>query len=285
MENTNVPSGEILSDEERVELETQDSDEIRETPNLPAEIPQLFDDGRKRVAELETHLSKEARACLDLSYEELIKIPDTKLMNQVLLFLWQRAEMEKEYDNLTGLVNNKKRFLEISESSLSMLARSSMYPQAVVIAIDLNNFKSVNDKFGHSRGDQLLQEFAQTVKETLRKNDLPVRLGGDEFALLLPGIDANGAKFVIDRLVDALKPIFESDELKECNLGMAIGMQQIGGVDKVARDKQLGEAVSLALKQADIASYVAKQRSKRVKDLDSAPVLFRDGMVNPQSRS
>ncbi|MGH9803669.1 MAG: GGDEF domain-containing protein [Candidatus Acidiferrales bacterium] len=85
-------------------------------------------------------------------------------------------------DSLTGAAN-KRAFLERAALELGRAAR---YSRPLTLAyIDLDNFKQVNDRFGHSVGDRLLYEVAQVMQRHVRATDLVVRLGGDEFALLI----------------------------------------------------------------------------------------------------
>jgi two-component system cell cycle response regulator len=69
-----------------------------------------------------------------------------------------------------------------------------------VIAADLDDFKQVNDRFGHEAGDDVLRAFARVLRGTVREVDVAARLGGDEFAVLLPETDADGAEAIADRL-------------------------------------------------------------------------------------
>jgi len=86
-------------------------------------------------------------------------------------------------DNLTGAVN-ARYFSELVQMEID---RSQRNRQSFTVAyVDLDNFKSVNDRFGHSLGDEVLRTIVQRAKSQLRRVDVVARLGGDEFALLLP---------------------------------------------------------------------------------------------------
>jgi len=114
-----------------------------------------------------------------------------------------RHEMDlARIDNLTGAVNGRY-FHELLQMEMD---RSRRNRHAFTIAyIDLDGFKSVNDRFGHSAGDRVLQSVVERSKRQLRKADVMARLGGDEFAVLLPETDEAAARSALERLVEALR--------------------------------------------------------------------------------
>jgi diguanylate cyclase (GGDEF)-like protein len=100
-------------------------------------------------------------------------------------------------DFLTKLAN-RQYFYEIAEKEIS---RSRRYQMPFTVAyIDLDNFKQVNDRYGHSTGNRLLQTVAALLKQNIRDVDTAARLGGDEFALLLPQADQEAGKSVLLKL-------------------------------------------------------------------------------------
>src|SRR5712691_5036821 len=112
------------------------------------------------------------------------------------------VERQARIDGLTGLANRR----QCEESLAAELARAERFggPLAVVIA-DLDDFKEINDRFGHPAGDLVLREFARTLEEGIRDVDLASRWGGEEFVLLLPGTDVGGAAHLADRISHALE--------------------------------------------------------------------------------
>ncbi len=100
-------------------------------------------------------------------------------------------------DPLTGLYN--RRFAE--QRLTAEVARSERRGHPLtVLTLDLNNFKEINDTYGHPAGDQVLQEFGSRLNKVIRGSDLAVRLGGDEFLVLLPECTLEQLELVLERL-------------------------------------------------------------------------------------
>jgi diguanylate cyclase (GGDEF)-like protein len=125
--------------------------------------------------------------------------------------------------------------------------RTSSSPHAFFL-LDLNDFKSVNDQFGHAAGDWVLQVVAERFKRVARPTDLLARIGGDEFAILASDVDRAGAEAVGDRFIRAL-----DNEVRVDGVGHDIGVA-VGAV-LIPAD---GVAAAEILANADIAMYRAK---------------------------
>ena len=105
------------------------------------------------------------------------------------------------HDSLTGLLN-WRAFQERLEYSLALSARDR---QPLTLAyLDLDDFKKINDTYGHTQGDGVLVAIAMILTETIRATDTVARVGGDEFALLFPGTDKLGAQDVLGKLSQCL---------------------------------------------------------------------------------
>lgn len=104
-------------------------------------------------------------------------------------------------DELTELLN-RRAFLAAVDTELARASRSGA-PLAVAL-IDLDHFKSVNDRFGHHGGDSVLRRFAEIARETMRTSDVIGRLGGEEFAVLMPDTDPVEAGIAAERLRTAI---------------------------------------------------------------------------------
>jgi diguanylate cyclase (GGDEF)-like protein len=128
-----------------------------------------------------------------IAAQALIALENARLHGQV-----QRQAVT---DELTGLAN-RRRFLSQLDAEITRSRRSAL-PLGIVLA-DLDDFKRVNDTYGHDVGDLALRAFADILQATVRDVDLPVRLGGEEFAVLLPDTDLEGAAQLAERLREAL---------------------------------------------------------------------------------
>ncbi|MGA8995199.1 MAG: EAL domain-containing protein, partial [Nocardioidaceae bacterium] len=166
-----------------------------------------------------------------------------------------RQELEEQlthqafHDALTGLAN---RQLFGDRLAHALRRRDGAAEPLVVMLLDLDDFKEVNDSLGHGTGDQLLVTVAERIGASIRQGDTAARLGGDEFAVLLEDADLTEAREVADRLLAALGvPVAVGDSLH--TVCASIGMCQAVP----------GESEQEAtLRNADVAMYWAKGRGK-----------------------
>jgi diguanylate cyclase (GGDEF)-like protein/PAS domain S-box-containing protein len=150
-------------------------------------------------------------------------------------------------DSLTG-VANRRQFLELARHEVLRGRRKENLP--AVIMIDLDNFKKINDTYGHATGDRALMEFSLCAVHTLRACDIFGRLGGEEFAAILPDTDEASAATIAGRLRHAIA------SLSVPAPGGDIDFTASFGVARVADGETTVEA---ALHRADLALYRAKQ--------------------------
>lgn len=128
---------------------------------------------------------------------------------------------EATHDALTGLAN-RKLFFSMADSLFEQALR---YGQQVSLAVmDIDFFKSVNDKFGHQAGDRVLQVFAQTLSDAVRRSDVHARVGGEEFAVLLTQTSETNALDVLERFRLSLQACcIQLDDDIEIGITVSIG--------------------------------------------------------------
>ena len=112
--------------------------------------------------------------------------------------LYEAARNEALRDPLTG-IGNQRAFAEELDRNMEFCKRNDL-PLALLL-IDLDDFKSVNDRLGHPAGDGVLVQFVETMRASIRASDRAFRIGGDEFAVVMPGTTAEGAEVVARRLL------------------------------------------------------------------------------------
>ncbi len=164
--------------------------------------------------------------------------------------LHRMVERQAMVDSLTGLANRRS----LEESLRSELARAARFSDSVcVVLADLDDFKQVNDQYGHAAGDEVLKAFAGALRKTVRESDVAGRWGGEEFALVLPGTDADGGA----RLAERARATIEAREVKMPN-GDLCSVTASFGVASFPESHELGEILAAA----DSALYAAKGQGK-----------------------
>ncbi len=151
------------------------------------------------------------------------------------------------HDALTGLPN---RALFTDRVSHALRRRARQHRGVVVLFVDLDDFKAINDSLGHQAGDRVLQEVGERLRTTVRPGDTVARLGGDEFAFLLEDVaDPRDADDVADRVATALAAPMAVGGV-EVALRASVGIALAGD----------GDAAADLLRDADTAMYTAKAR-------------------------
>ena len=162
--------------------------------------------------------------------------------------LARHLEYIVDHDFLTGLLNRRQFERELAKET----ERAARYgaPGAVLL-IDLDNFKVVNDTFGHKAGDDVLKGVAGLLRQRLRHTDVVARFGGDEFAVLLPETDADHARLVADDVVNALGRETAVLADRSIRITASVGVAMFDGLTDVEM-----------LAYADIAMYEAKETGR-----------------------
>ncbi len=151
-------------------------------------------------------------------------------------------------DYLTGVLN-RQTFVKLASRKLQSLKENET---AFLLYLDLDGFKKVNDQFGHSFGDKLLQAATKRIKSCTKSSDLLGRIGGDEFVLFLAGADAKMAEQVLERINEKLKEPFGID-------GVRIELSLSAGVAVYPKD---GESLEDLIEASDKAMYRAKSMKR-----------------------
>ena len=203
--------------------------------------------------------------CIEAGAQDFLAKNEITLskLEKAILFANKRFEIEQrmhksylavkrmaEKDPLTGL-SNRYHF----EETLKILIASNkrVTSKVALLALDLDNFKHINDTMGHAAGDKVLQQSVKRIRKCLRNNEGFARLGGDEFAIILGNITSGDEiSRIANRILDSFNVAFNIDD-KEVHCGVSIGVA-------LCPDDSVN--AQTLLKCADIAMYRAKQNGK-----------------------
>ncbi len=188
-------------------------------------------------------------------YSSLLSIYKLTLMlNNVITFEYANNLIDfMKIDSLCGLYR-KDVFTDFLTKEMLYADRHSEY-KICVAYLDLDNFKSVNDNFGHYSGDKVIEKFGLIVKEMIRSSDIGFRIGGDEFALIFKNTGKEEANKVCEKIRHALSSFeFIFSENKVFHVGMSIGIVQY--------DQKSGCDIKTLIQRVDVKLYDAKNNGK-----------------------
>ena len=176
----------------------------------------------------------------------IVVLADATLRHQQQEQLWTLAH----HDALTNLPN-RNLFWDRCAQALSLAKRHKT--SAVILWIDLDGFKAVNDELGHAAGDVLLQQVSQRLKNRIRSSDTVARMGGDEFAVIMPDISKPEVSLLVaNELLVSMNTSFELPQ----------GTVHISGSIGLAYYPEHAQDVETLTKNADMAMYAAKHTGK-----------------------
>lgn len=167
------------------------------------------------------------------------------LVRIIVIEINQNLEKRASFDALTGILN-RATFLEIFEK---LSKASKNFPMGLIV-FDLDNFKKINDTYGHNAGDRVLQEVAKVARRHIKKTGYLVRWGGEEFVILLPKTNVENAR----RIAERLRALIEQLKIMPCGAKVTASF----GVTEVHE----GESLEEAFERADKALYKAKNKGK-----------------------
>jgi diguanylate cyclase (GGDEF)-like protein len=189
-----------------------------------------------------------------------LKAGDKIQIGETVLQLSYSDEIEKEYhaklfnfaarDALTGLYN--KRFMFNELENCSRIARRSGRALSIIM-IDIDDFKQINDRFGHQSGDEYLRHLAELIRHSLRDQDIAGRIGGEEFLIILPETAIDGAFQLAVRIRKNVEEFVLPYQNSEIRTTISAGVCQF---EKTIRD------IKEFLDLADQAMYEAKKSEK-----------------------
>jgi diguanylate cyclase (GGDEF)-like protein len=166
-------------------------------------------------------------------------------------------------DPLTGLAN-RRSFLH---DGTELARRHAANPcSTAVLLIDLDHFKSINDRFGHAIGDRVLQVFAETARANLRSTDIIGRLGGEEFAAVLPDVGREKAVALAERIRSTFAEVAGKVDGRPVGATVSIGLVVNGD-----KPFEVGELLG----QADQALYYAKERGRNRVEVATLDLVLR----------
>jgi diguanylate cyclase (GGDEF)-like protein/PAS domain S-box-containing protein len=174
----------------------------------------------------------------------------------------QLAEQARELqqlmlvDELTGLFNRRGLQL-VGEQALYKARRDGV--GVVLLFLDLDGLKQINDQLGHSAGDDALRALADVIRDVTRESDIAARVGGDEFAMLLFDEDGMAATHVVERIEQGTAAARERSSLR-CELSVSVGICEI--------DPRTPGSIEDLLDQADRAMYHEKLGGRAAKPLE-----------------
>jgi diguanylate cyclase (GGDEF)-like protein len=238
----------------RIRLEPKFSElvDTTEQADSPEAVSVYRTEGDKHLFTI--NFSTPKRFVLSHCQAQALELSEIESLNQVILLARSRLEQMTELkgltytDDVTGLYN--QRYLEVVLDREISLARRNKTP-FVVLFLDLDHFKNVNDGHGHLIGSRLLSEVGQEVKRALRESDVTFRYGGDEFVMVLTQTNIQDALMVAERVRSQIeKKRFFARDNKDIRLTASIG---------VAAFPEHASTKEQILKAADAALYNSKK--------------------------
>lgn len=164
----------------------------------------------------------------------------------------KELELLASLDPLTRLYN-RRYFAKAAKTILDLAKRNKK--ELTIVMLDIDNFKAINDLYGHKVGDNVIIELAKELEVNTRNSDVICRFGGEEFIILLPETDMNGAKIIAEKIrKNTEKILVNTNQGRDISFTVSLGLSSVD----ITEDNSIEPAIS----RADKAMYEAKKSGK-----------------------
>jgi len=235
---------------------------VAESSRLPVENPIVRCLREGRMVEMDEQSLLINRSGIEISIQDSaapIRDRGGRLVGVVMVFhdvsqerrLQRALVYQASHDALTGLINRREFESRLNEALLAARSRDGV--SHVLLYLDLDQFKVVNDTCGHQAGDRLLKQLTSVVQTRIRTTDTLARLGGDEFGVLLQDCTLETAQRIAENLRQAIRDFRFVWQDRVMNVGVSIGLAEITAHS---------ESLAAVMSAADVACYSAKDSGR-----------------------
>ncbi len=230
------------------------SGDLTQRVDFMGDFSKAFNDMVQKLEDARSNLEQKESELLLTNEALLREIDERKAIEQNLRKSEERYKKLSQTDSLTGIFN-RRHFFALAEMAVKRAFRYK-HPLAVLM-LDIDFFKRVNDIYGHTMGDKVLQLISYIATKMLRSIDILARYGGEEFILLLPETDAAGALIAAERIRKKIENYpFVLDANSAINITVSIGLS----ADYILSPKIT--ALEVLIERSDQALYEAKQTGR-----------------------
>lgn len=204
--------------------------------------------GKNPENEYDSHIAK----FISMLAEQGNVTPELELLGETLQRLWKENRQlanQSTYDHLTGLLN-RRGFFTFSTQVAYLQQRAKAI--TAVIMIDIDQFKSINDRFGHTAGDQVLKDAARILMGMVRQSDIVGRYGGEEFIVFLPEVSTGATASI----AEGIRKAFEKSSMVDNQVTVSVGFAEATLGQQVCQD------YNQLIRKADQALYQAKRTGR-----------------------
>ena len=229
-----------------LETSVQDASELNQ---LKQSVQTRLDAIRNHILTYQKDEEKSHRELLNELAETNSRLRETEVEANLLRTRLTEEHAQAIHDALTGIYNR----LAYEERIEQEFNRWKRYKKPLVlIVLDVDHFKKINDTYGHSAGDKALKLIAQTLQKNLRETDFLARYGGEEFVILMPETDIESAMGVANKLRETIEAVKFNYQEKAVNITVSCGASQF----------QKGDKPETVFHRADTSLYHAKQNGR-----------------------